>query len=128
MIQGQAGNPIHGTFHAWRRLHRLAPQMRKVVNLSLSFTLVQVDAILFLDVRALLHTMFKRIQAWRAYRLASHNLHHSFPDASPEQLQGTAEGCAICKDAMQVMPRAQPHNWAVISGMCDARHRYEPAY
>ena len=67
-----------------------------------SFSPSQVDAILFLDVRALLHTMYKRMQAWRAYRLAAHNLRHSFPDASPQQLRDNAEGCAICKDAMQV--------------------------
>jgi len=33
---------------------------------------------------------------------ASHNLRHRFPDATPEQLADAPEGCAICKDGMQV--------------------------
>ena len=33
---------------------------------------------------------------------ASHNLRHRFPDAAPEQLADAPEGCAICKDGMQV--------------------------
>lgn len=61
-----------------------------------------MDAILFLDVRTLLYTMYQRLQAWGRYRLATHNLRHSFPEATSQQLADNAEGCAICKDVMQV--------------------------
>ena len=70
----------------------------------------QVDAILFLDVRALLHTMYQRLQAWSRYRLAAFNLRHSFPDASAQQLADNAEGCAICKDAMQARASGSAHS------------------
>ena len=62
-----------------------------------------MDAILFLDVRALVQSMWRRLRAWRRYRLAAYNLRHSFPDATPAQLAANPEGCAICKDTMQVL-------------------------
>eukprot|EP00197_Chlamydomonas_leiostraca_P007948 CAMPEP_0202862562 /NCGR_PEP_ID=MMETSP1391-20130828/3557_1 /ASSEMBLY_ACC=CAM_ASM_000867 /TAXON_ID=1034604 /ORGANISM="Chlamydomonas leiostraca, Strain SAG 11-49" /LENGTH=736 /DNA_ID=CAMNT_0049542111 /DNA_START=87 /DNA_END=2294 /DNA_ORIENTATION=- len=61
---------------------------------GLSFHIV--DAVLLLDVRAVLGSLAKRLRGYAAYCTATHRLRHAFPDARPTE----PEPCSICMDAM----------------------------
>lgn len=59
-----------------------------------------VDAVLFLNIRALLGAMFKRIKGFIKLRKALGALHAALPDATTEELQAYDDECAICREPM----------------------------
>ncbi|KAF5480259.1 hypothetical protein F2P56_001022 [Juglans regia] len=59
-----------------------------------------VDAILFLNIRALLSAILKRIKGFIKLRKALGTLHAALPDATTEELQAYDDECAICREPM----------------------------
>jgi hypothetical protein len=59
-----------------------------------------VDALLFLDIRAVAVSLHRRCRAHFMYRAATFNLNHTFPDAAPADLARHGGDCAICRDAL----------------------------
>ncbi|KAL8160304.1 hypothetical protein V2J09_001841 [Rumex salicifolius] len=56
-----------------------------------------IDAILFLNIRALLSTMVKRIKGFLKLRRALGTLHEALPDATSDEIQSYDDECAICR-------------------------------
>ncbi|XAR66137.1 hypothetical protein NMG60_11012241 [Bertholletia excelsa] len=59
-----------------------------------------VDAILFLNIRALLSALVKRVKGFIRLRIALTALHGALPDASSEEIQAYDDECAICREPM----------------------------
>ncbi|KAA8539802.1 hypothetical protein F0562_026494 [Nyssa sinensis] len=59
-----------------------------------------VDAVLFLNIRALLSAIVKRIKGFIKLRVALGTLHGALPDATHEELQAYEDECAICREPM----------------------------
>ncbi|XP_057546625.1 E3 ubiquitin protein ligase RIN2-like [Amaranthus tricolor] len=59
-----------------------------------------VDAILFLNIRALLSAVVKRIKGFIKLKIALGTLHEALPDAAPEEIQAYDDECAICREPM----------------------------
>lgn len=59
-----------------------------------------VDAVLFLNIRALLSAIVKRAKGFRKLRKALGALHAALPDATPEELRAYDDECAICREPM----------------------------
>ncbi|KAF8413000.1 hypothetical protein HHK36_000972 [Tetracentron sinense] len=59
-----------------------------------------VDAVLFLNIRALLSAIVKRIKGFIKLRIALTTLHGALPDATSEELQAYDDECAICREPM----------------------------
>ncbi|XP_076910164.1 E3 ubiquitin protein ligase RIN2-like [Bidens hawaiensis] len=59
-----------------------------------------VDAVLFLNIRALLSAVAKRIRAFVKLRIALGTLHGALPDATFEEIQTYDDECAICREPM----------------------------
>ncbi|KAL2920456.1 E3 ubiquitin protein ligase RIN2 [Bienertia sinuspersici] len=55
-----------------------------------------VDAILFLNIRALLSAVVKRIKGFIKLKIALGALHDALPDASSEEIKAYDDECAIC--------------------------------
>lgn len=58
------------------------------------------DAVLFLNIRALLSAMLNRIKSYIKLRMALGALHGALPDATMEELQAYDDECAICREPM----------------------------
>ncbi|KAH9602354.1 hypothetical protein KSS87_020019 [Heliosperma pusillum] len=56
-----------------------------------------VDAILFLNIRALLSAVVKRIKGFIKLKIALGALHVALPDATSEEIQAYDDECAICR-------------------------------
>ncbi|KAJ8448614.1 hypothetical protein Cgig2_010501 [Carnegiea gigantea] len=56
-----------------------------------------IDAILFLNIRALLSAIVKRIKGFVKLRIALGALHEALPDATSEEIQVYDDECAICR-------------------------------
>eukprot|EP01018_Ginkgo_biloba_P037385 Gb_13512 [translate_table: standard] len=65
---------------------------------GLAFQLV--DAVLFLNLRALLSAILKRIKGFMRLRTAMNTLQGALPDATQEELRAYDDECAICKEPM----------------------------
>lgn len=59
-----------------------------------------VDAVLFLNIRALLSAIVKRIKGFIKLKIALGALHGALPDATSEELQAYDDECAICREPM----------------------------
>ncbi|KAL3521422.1 hypothetical protein ACH5RR_019571 [Cinchona calisaya] len=59
-----------------------------------------VDAVLFLNIRALLSAIVKRIKGFVKLRMALSTLHEALPDATLEELRAYDDECAICREPM----------------------------
>ncbi|EOA13128.1 hypothetical protein CARUB_v10026147mg [Capsella rubella] len=59
-----------------------------------------VDAVLFLNIRALLSAILKRIKGYIKLRVALGALHAALPDATSEELRAYDDECAICREPM----------------------------
>ncbi|BBN10487.1 E3 ubiquitin-protein ligase AMFR [Marchantia polymorpha subsp. ruderalis] len=59
-----------------------------------------VDAVLFLNLRALLSAISKRIKGFMRLRTAMNTLQGALPDATQEELLAYEDDCAICKEPM----------------------------
>ncbi|XP_068329074.1 E3 ubiquitin protein ligase RIN2-like isoform X2 [Pyrus communis] len=59
-----------------------------------------VDAILFLNIRALLSSIVKRIKGFIKLKKALGALHAALPDATSEELRAYDDECAICREPM----------------------------
>ncbi|KAJ4706225.1 E3 ubiquitin protein ligase RIN2 [Melia azedarach] len=59
-----------------------------------------VDAVLFLNIRALLSAIIKRIRGFVKLRIALGHLHAALPDATSEELRAYDDECAICREPM----------------------------
>ncbi|KAF5771260.1 putative chromatin regulator PHD family [Helianthus annuus] len=59
-----------------------------------------VDAVLFLNIRALLSAVAKRIKGFVKLRMALKTLHGALPDATFEEIQTYDDECAICREPM----------------------------
>ncbi|KAF7824853.1 E3 ubiquitin protein ligase RIN2 [Senna tora] len=59
-----------------------------------------VDAVLFLNIRALLSAIVSRIKSFIRLRKALGALHAALPDATSEELQAYDDECAICREPM----------------------------
>ncbi|KAF9685676.1 hypothetical protein SADUNF_Sadunf03G0079100 [Salix dunnii] len=59
-----------------------------------------VDAILFLNIRALLSAIIKCIKGFIKLRIALDALHAALPDATSEELRAYDNECAICREPM----------------------------
>ncbi|XAR71810.1 hypothetical protein NMG60_11018238 [Bertholletia excelsa] len=59
-----------------------------------------VDAVLFLNIRALLSAIIKRIKGFIRLRKALGALHGALPDATFEEMQAYDDECAICREPM----------------------------
>lgn len=59
-----------------------------------------VDAVLFLNIRALLSAIVKRVKGFIKLRMALGTLHGALPDATPEEIQAFDDECAICREPM----------------------------
>ncbi|KAK9078066.1 hypothetical protein SSX86_002123 [Deinandra increscens subsp. villosa] len=59
-----------------------------------------VDAVLFLNIRALLSAVAKRIRGFIKLRMALRTLHGALPDATSEEIQAYDDECAICREPM----------------------------
>ncbi|KAF2311716.1 hypothetical protein GH714_026343 [Hevea brasiliensis] len=59
-----------------------------------------VDAVLFLNTRALLSTIIKRVKGYAKLRIALGALHAALPDATYEELRAYDDECAICREPM----------------------------
>ncbi|XP_042504724.1 E3 ubiquitin protein ligase RIN2-like [Macadamia integrifolia] len=58
------------------------------------------DAVLFLTIRALASTTYKRIKGFVKLRTALSALHEALPDATSEEIEAYDDECAICKEPM----------------------------
>ncbi|XP_019200463.1 PREDICTED: E3 ubiquitin protein ligase RIN2 [Ipomoea nil] len=59
-----------------------------------------MDAVLFLNIRALLSAIVKRVKGFIKLRIALGTLHGALPDATSEELQAYDDECAICREPM----------------------------
>nr|GEU59394.1 E3 ubiquitin-protein ligase RIN2-like [Tanacetum cinerariifolium] len=59
-----------------------------------------VDAVLFLNIRALLSAVAKRTRGFIKLRIALGTLHGALPDATSEEIQTYDDECAICREPM----------------------------
>ncbi|XP_022736048.1 E3 ubiquitin protein ligase RIN2-like isoform X1 [Durio zibethinus] len=59
-----------------------------------------VDAVLFLNIRALLSAIVKRIKGFIKLRMALGALHAALPDATSEEIWVYNDECAICREPM----------------------------
>ncbi|CAI0380978.1 unnamed protein product [Linum tenue] len=59
-----------------------------------------VDAVLFLNIRALLSAIIKRVKGFIKLRMALGALHAALPDATLEELRAYEDECAICREPM----------------------------
>lgn len=59
-----------------------------------------VDAVIFLNIRALGSAIIKRIRGFIKLTRALHTLHGALPDASAEELESYDDECAICREPM----------------------------
>ncbi|EOY22894.1 RPM1 interacting protein 2 isoform 3 [Theobroma cacao] len=59
-----------------------------------------VDAVLFLNIRALLSAIVKRIKGFIKLRMALGALHAALPDATSEEIRAYEDECAICREPM----------------------------
>ncbi|KAF5743597.1 RPM1 interacting protein 2 isoform 1 [Tripterygium wilfordii] len=59
-----------------------------------------VDAVLFLNIRALLSAILKRIRGFIKLKIALGALHAALPDATSEELRAYDDECAICREPM----------------------------
>ncbi|PKA61081.1 E3 ubiquitin protein ligase RIN2 [Apostasia shenzhenica] len=59
-----------------------------------------VDAVLFLNLRAILSAMVKRVKGFIKLRKALHSLDGALPDATSEELSAFNDECAICRGPM----------------------------
>ncbi|KAK6936313.1 Ubiquitin system component CUE, partial [Dillenia turbinata] len=59
-----------------------------------------VDAVLFLNIRALLSAIAKRVKGFIKLRIALGTLHGALPDATSEEIQAYNDECAICREPM----------------------------
>ncbi|KAL5569935.1 hypothetical protein UlMin_026510 [Ulmus minor] len=59
-----------------------------------------VDAVLFLNIRALLSAIVKRVRGFMKLRKALGALHAALPDATSEELRAYDDECAICREPM----------------------------
>uniref|UniRef100_A0A5B6YVH1 RING-type E3 ubiquitin transferase n=1 Tax=Davidia involucrata TaxID=16924 RepID=A0A5B6YVH1_DAVIN len=59
-----------------------------------------IDAVLFLNIRALLSAIVKRIKGFIKLRIALGTLHGALPDATSQELQAYDDECAICREPM----------------------------
>ncbi|CAL1371596.1 unnamed protein product [Linum trigynum] len=59
-----------------------------------------VDAVLFLNIRALLSAIIKRVKGFTKLRMALGALHAALPDATSEELRAYDDECAICREPM----------------------------
>ncbi|KAJ1406750.1 Zinc finger, RING-type [Sesbania bispinosa] len=59
-----------------------------------------VDAVLFLNIRALLSAIINRIKGFVRLRIALGALHAALPDATTEELRAYDDECAICREPM----------------------------
>ncbi|KAI3951690.1 hypothetical protein MKW92_025209 [Papaver armeniacum] len=59
-----------------------------------------IDAVIFLNIRALLSAVIKRIKGFVKLRVALSSLHGALPDATSEELQAYDDECAICREPM----------------------------
>lgn len=59
-----------------------------------------VDAVLFLNIRALLSAMVNRVKGFIRLRIALGALHAALPDATTEELRAYDDECAICREPM----------------------------
>ncbi|PIN22400.1 E3 ubiquitin ligase [Handroanthus impetiginosus] len=59
-----------------------------------------VDAVLFLNIRALLSAIVKRAKGFIKLRIALGTLHGALPDATSEELRAYDDECAICREPM----------------------------
>ncbi|CAA2988666.1 E3 ubiquitin ligase RIN2 [Olea europaea subsp. europaea] len=59
-----------------------------------------VDAVLFLNIRALLSACVKRAKSFIKLRMALGTLHGALPDATHEELRAYDDECAICREPM----------------------------
>ncbi|XP_044468475.1 E3 ubiquitin protein ligase RIN2-like isoform X2 [Mangifera indica] len=66
-----------------------------------------VDAVLFLNIRALLSAIIKRIKGFIKLRLALGDLHAALPDATSEELRAFEDECAICREPMAKAKKLQ---------------------
>ncbi|XP_040973245.1 E3 ubiquitin protein ligase RIN2 isoform X2 [Gossypium hirsutum] len=58
------------------------------------------DAVLFLNIRALLTAIVKRIKGFIKLRMALGALHAALPDATSAEIQAYDDECAICRESM----------------------------
>ncbi|KAG8381502.1 hypothetical protein BUALT_Bualt06G0128500 [Buddleja alternifolia] len=59
-----------------------------------------VDAVLFMNIRALLGAIVKRAKGFIKLRIALGTLHGALPDATSEELRVYDDECAICREPM----------------------------
>ncbi|XP_065871327.1 E3 ubiquitin protein ligase RIN2 [Euphorbia lathyris] len=59
-----------------------------------------VDAVLFLNIRALLSAIIKRVKGFIKLRIALGSLHAALPDATSDELRAYDDECAICREPM----------------------------
>lgn len=59
-----------------------------------------VDAVIFLNIRALGGAVIKRVRGFIKLTRALRTLHRALPDASSEELQAYDDECAICREPM----------------------------
>ncbi|XWS47662.1 hypothetical protein CRYUN_Cryun13aG0003500 [Craigia yunnanensis] len=59
-----------------------------------------VDAVLFLNIRALLSAIVKRLKGFVKLRMALGALHAALPDATSEEIRAYDDECAICREPM----------------------------
>ncbi|XP_043722590.1 E3 ubiquitin protein ligase RIN2-like [Telopea speciosissima] len=59
-----------------------------------------VDAVLFLTIRALASTTYRRIKGFVKLTIALSALHEALPDATSEEIEAYDDECAICKEPM----------------------------
>ncbi|KAJ0856077.1 putative chromatin regulator PHD family [Helianthus annuus] len=70
------------------------PKISKLLDMSAA------DAVLFLNIRALLSAVAKRIKGFVKLRMALKTLHGALPDATFEEIQTYDDECAICREPM----------------------------
>ncbi|XP_074281856.1 E3 ubiquitin protein ligase RIN2-like [Silene latifolia] len=59
-----------------------------------------VDALIFLNIRALLSAVLKRVKGFIKLKIALGALHEALPDASSEEILAYDDECAICREPM----------------------------
>lgn len=69
-----------------------------------------VDAVLFLNIRALLSAIIKRIKGFIKLTMALGTLHGALPDATSEELQAYDDECAICREPMAKAKKLSCHH------------------
>lgn len=68
---------------------------------------LQLDLILFMDIRALLSALGRKLRAFARHRAATRLLRDAYADADAARLAASREECAICRDSMQVQRLAR---------------------